>query len=77
MSLKTYIIELRIDFNDDARADLMLTGVRQQAKELLTTARLLADGRKPDISISNNDIYIGREEIDLFTKEEKEEYGIA
>lgn len=76
MTLKNWIIDLRVDFDTTEQEELMLTAVRTSAKELLTTARLLADKRKPDIAIHNDDMYEGRDQIDLFTPEEKAEYGI-
>ena len=76
MTLKTLIIELRFDFETKEQDDVMLNEVRIKAKELLTTARLLADKRKPDIAIHNDDMYEGRDQVDMFTPEEKEEYGL-
>jgi hypothetical protein len=76
MTLKNWIIDLRCDFDTKEQEELMLTAVRTSAKELLTTARLLADKRKPDIAIHNEDMHEGRDKIDLFTPEEKAEYGI-
>ena len=76
MTLKNWIIDLRVDFETKEQEDLMLNEVRVAAKTLLTTARLLADKRKPDIAIHNDDMYEGRDQVDLFTPEEKEEYGI-
>jgi len=76
MTLKNWIIDLRVDFESKEQEELMLSAIRTSAKELLTTARLLADKRKPDIAIHNDDMYEGRDQIDLFTPEEKAEYGI-
>ena len=76
MALKNWIIDLRVDFETKEQEDLMLHDVRCKAKELLVTARLLADKRKPDMMIQHDDVYEGRDAIELFTPEEKEEYGI-
>ena len=76
MALKNWIIDLRVDFETKEQEDLMLTEVRMAAKQLLTTAKLLADKRKPDIAIHNDDMYEGRDQVEMFTPEEKEEYGI-
>jgi hypothetical protein len=76
MALKNLIIDLRFDFETKEQEELMLNLVRGAAKELLTSARLLADQRKPDIAIHNDDMYEGRDQIELFTPEEKSEYGI-
>jgi len=66
MSLMTWSIEVRVDFNDKSKTAIMEKAVRSAAKELLTVARLLADGREPDIAISTTDMFVGREEIALF-----------
>jgi hypothetical protein len=76
MTLKNWIIDLHCDFETKEQEEIMLNEVRAAAKMLLTQARLLADKRKPDIAIHNDDMYEGRDQIDLFTQEEKEEYGI-
>ena len=76
MTQKNWIIDLRVDFDTKEQEDLMLTAVRTSAKELLTTARLIADKRKPDIAIHHNDMFEGRDQIEMFTPEEKAEYGI-
>ena len=76
MTLKNWIIDLRVDFDSKEQEDLMLQNVRTAAKELLTTARLLADKRKPDIAIHHDDMFEGRDQVDMFTPEEKAEYGI-
>ena len=76
MTLKNWIIDLRVDFNTKEQEDIMLTEVRTAAKQLLTQAQLIADKRKPDIAIHNDDMYEGREQIEMFTPEEKAEYGI-
>ena len=76
MTQRNWIIDLRADFATKEQEEIMLIEVRTKAKELLATARLLADKRKPDIAIHNDDMYEGRDQIDLFTPEEKNEYGI-
>lgn len=76
MTLRNWIIDLRIDFESDHQAELMLTAIRASAKELLVTARLLADKRPPDIAIQADDLFIGRNDVELFSPEEKEEYGL-
>jgi len=76
MTLRNWIIDLRVDFESDRQAELMLTAIRATAKELLVTARLLADKRPPDIAIQADDLYIGRSDVELFTPEEKDEYGL-
>lgn len=66
MALKCWTIDLKVDFDDKAKEEIMLKAARQAAKHLLTTAQLIADKRKPDIAIHSDDMFEGREKIELF-----------
>lgn len=72
MALMTWTIELRVDFNDASKNKLMEHAIRAMAKEVLATAQLLADNRKPEIAISTSDMFVGSEEIALFEPGELE-----
>jgi len=76
MTLRNWIIDLRVDYKTERQAELMLINVRAAAKELLISARMLADERAPDIAIQADDIFLGRNEVEMFTPEEKAEYGL-
>jgi hypothetical protein len=76
MALKIWTVEIRVDFDDPKKNDIMLDDIRAHTKGMLTTARLLADKRKPDVAIQSDDMFEGREAIELFTQEERAEYGI-
>lgn len=71
MARKTYRIELKIDFNDDANHEVMLGIARQYARDLLGSAMLLQDGRKPAVALITDDSFHGVDEIDLL-EESKE-----
>lgn len=73
MTLKCWTIDVRVDFDTKEREEIMLKAVRQAAKHLLTTAQLIADKRKPDIAVHSDDMFIGREEIQLLEGDELEE----
>lgn len=70
MPLMTWTVELRVDFDEKSKEKIMEKGVRSMAKELLSMAMLLADGRKPDIAISTSDMFVGREEVEMFVEGE-------
>jgi len=76
MALKIWTVEIRVDFDDPSKNNIMLDDIRTKTKELLATARLLADKRKPDVAIQSDDMFEGREAIELFTAAERAEYGI-
>lgn len=65
MSLRTYTIELRVDFDSKDKEEIMLASARQSAKQLFTTASLIADNRKPDIALTCGDLFEGSKEISL------------
>lgn len=65
MARKTYRIELKIDFNDDNNHEVMLGIAKQYARDLLGSAMLLQDGRKPAVALMTDDSFHGVDEIDL------------
>lgn len=65
MPRKTYRIELKIDFNDDNNHEVMLGIAKQYARDLLGSAMLLQDGRKPAVALMTDDSFHGVDEIDL------------
>jgi hypothetical protein len=72
MALMTWTIELRVDFDAKSKEKIMESDIRSHAKGILTTARLLADGRAPEIAITTSDMFVGSEEVALFTDGELE-----
>jgi hypothetical protein len=69
----TITIELRIDFdtaNKKIKEPIMRKKGEQVAKELLTLAELIADNRKPQISIQAGDFFATTEEIKLVEDED-------
>lgn len=70
MSRRTYRIELKIDFSDDSRHDVMETLVRQYGRDLLSSAMLVQDGRKPLVALFIDDSFVGTDEISLLEPSE-------
>lgn len=71
MARKTYRIELKADFDDAASHEIMLGIAKQYARDLLGSAMLLQDGRKPAVALMTDDSFHGTDEIDLL-EESKE-----
>lgn len=65
MSRRTYRIELKIDFSDDDRHATMEELVRQYGRDLLASAMLVQDGRKPLVALFIDDSFVGTDEIAL------------
>lgn len=70
--MKTYKIELRVNFQDKTRYDAILEIVRESARELLTTAMLLKDKREPRIAVQAGDLFMQDKEVMLFAESEGE-----
>lgn len=68
MALMTWTIEIRADFDDKSKEVLLLNDIKQHVFEINATALLLADKRKPQISFSTSDMFVGAEKIELFTE---------
>lgn len=65
MTLKTFTIELRVDYDSPEKEQIILDAAKVAAKHLYTTAVLIADKRKPDIALSTSDLFVGASEISL------------
>lgn len=62
MTTKKYVIELRIDVDDD-KHETVLELTKQAAYHLYSQASLIQDKRQPQIALSTNDFFAGAEEI--------------
>lgn len=65
--MRTYSIELRVDFDDDVdnKKEVMNKAVRMAAKHLLGSALIISDKRKPEIVAQYDDFWVGTEKIEL------------
>lgn len=65
MARKTYRIELKIDFADNANHEIMVGIARQYARDLLSSAMLLQDKSPPAVALLSEDTFEGQEQIEL------------
>lgn len=70
MSRRAYRIELKIDFSDDSRHEIMEQLVRQYGRDLLSSAMLVQDGRKPLVALFIDDSFVGTDELSLIEPSE-------
>lgn len=70
MALGEWKITLRVDFDEAKKPEIMTKLVMQLAKELLGSATLIADRRKPDIAVEHGDMFAGRAAIEMVDEEE-------
>jgi hypothetical protein len=73
--MRTYTIELRCDFQDEEKYELVLEIVREKAREMLTTAIMLKDKRDPQISFSSGDMFETDKDLTILTPEDLEATG--
>lgn len=70
--MRTYTIELRADFVDDSKYDLLAIAAREMARQLLSTALLLKDKRDPQIAYSSGDMFSRDKDLEIITAEDLE-----
>lgn len=71
--MRTYTIELRADFIDESKHEILLGMAREKARELMTCAVLLKDKREPQVAFQTGDLFEGNKELELISDEEREE----
>lgn len=70
MAIQTFIIEVRVDFEDESKNDIMATMARASARELLTTAMMLKDkAREPQVALQTGNMFETNKEL-LIAEEE-------
>lgn len=69
MAQVQWTIEVRADFSDKEKNDVITRIVKSAAKHLHANCALLADGQRPQIAVFSDDFFIGREEIELLEDE--------
>ena len=67
--MRTYTIEVRLDFKDATKYAAFLTAARTHTRELLALAMLLKDGRDPQVALSDGDMFEKNEDIDIMVED--------
>lgn len=71
--MRTYTIELRADFVEESKHDILLEAAREKARELLSTALLLKDKREPQISLECGDMFERNKDLEIMGENERGE----
>ena len=71
-SSRKWRIEIKVDFDDENKHPVFEKAVKREAKVLLATAMLLRDKRDPQLAVSNEGVFIPRNEIEMAGDEEEE-----
>lgn len=72
---KKFRIELAVDYDDDDKLEILRNTVKIAAKQMLTTAMLISDKRKPQIAVESDDMFEGTETISLIDDNPDEVWG--
>lgn len=67
--MKTYTIELRADYVDEEKHDVLLEAVREAARVMLSTAMMLKDKRDPQIMLQAGDMFEKNKDLTIFEGE--------
>ena len=65
MGQKTYTIELKVNFTEEGKHDVMREALRDAVRTVLTTAMMLADKGKPQVALHSSDFFYGNEALTL------------
>lgn len=68
--MKTFTIELRVDHDTTEKDEIIRKAAMKAAKALYTTAMMITDKRKPQISLESSDFIAGTEEINLMEEDD-------
>ena len=63
--MRTITIELRVDYSDRSKDEVIIAAAKMAAKHIYTSALLISDKRKPTIALHSGDFFSGTEEISL------------
>ena len=62
---KTVTIELKLQFSDPKRFDIVRRAAIKSATGLLAAANLISDQHKPTLALTAFDVFEGREQIQI------------
>lgn len=63
--MRTITIELRVDFQENEKYDIVTEAARSSARELLTMALMLKDKREPQISLQSGDMFERNKDLEI------------
>lgn len=68
--MKTYSIEIRVDFDDDEKYQIIENSARDLARQLYAMATLIKDRRNPQIAFQSGDMFVKNSELDIMQEQE-------
>lgn len=69
MTLKTFTIEVRADFDDPGKHEIMHNVAKEAARLLLTTAMMMQERRKPMVALQSSDFFYGSDDLSIDDEE--------
>lgn len=67
--MRTYVIELRADFVEEDKHDILLEAAREAARVMLATAMLLKDKRDPQVTLQTGDMFESNKDLEIIASE--------
>lgn len=71
MPLKTFTIEIRADYADEGKHDILKSAAFDAARMLLTTAMMMQEKRPPMVALQSSDFFYGNEDLSIDDEERK------
>ena len=62
---RQFTLELRVDYTDDGKNEVMQQAIQAAARHILAQATLLSDGVKPQIACFSDNWYTGVQDINI------------
>lgn len=62
--MRTYILELKADYETEEQFDVIKTAMKRCAREVLATSMLLG-GRPPQVALHSKDFFHGNEDLEI------------
>ena len=67
--MKTYKLELKVDFQDEDKYKIIEQQLERAAREILAVAVIIQEKRKPQIALHSEDFFKGNEELEIVSEE--------
>ena len=65
MPLRTFTIEIRADYSEEGKHEVLLTACRDAARTILTTAMMMQERRAPQVALMSSDFFAGNDDLKI------------
>ena len=68
--MRTYTIELKIDFDDETKFTVVADHLKEQCRQTLAVCMMLAEKRPPQLAFHSQDFFHGNEDLEFIPDED-------